>query len=51
MALNQEEGDGIEEEAEEQEELEEQEEKKEEHQRMELQEWIGWTRHMGTNDV
>jgi hypothetical protein len=44
VALNEEEGDGIKVDKEE-------EEEEEENERMELEEYIGWTRHMGTNDV
>jgi len=43
VALNEEEGDGIEE--------DEEEEGEEEHQRIKLEELIGLTRHMRTNDV
>jgi len=42
LALTKEEADGID---------EEKEEEVEEHERMELEELIGWTRHMGMNDV
>jgi len=42
VALNEKEGDGVE---------EEKEEEEEEYETMELEEYIRWTRHMGTNDV
>jgi hypothetical protein len=48
VALNEEEGDGIEEKEDQEEEVEEEVEERE---RMELEELMRWTRHMGTNDV